>query len=163
MLSRKILDAIGNWYTRERPYRFGSDDERKPPFVPPPTGETDGWLRRVDEGNGINISLLFRVYLLHIPAPPSAALPLPRLHHLLPSPSLLHDMAASFGGSFAAAAAVVALLLTSAQAVQHIVGDDHGWDVSSDVAAWTIDRVFRVGDNICKIRSSLSLSLPFFC
>ncbi|XP_064961103.1 blue copper protein 1a [Musa acuminata AAA Group] len=68
-------------------------------------------------------------------------------------------MAASFGGSFAAAAAVVAMLLTSAQAVQHIVGDDHGWDVSSDVAAWTIDRVFRVGDNIWFAYSAAEESL----
>ncbi|RWW63563.1 hypothetical protein BHE74_00029253 [Ensete ventricosum] len=128
------------------------------PTIRPTNYRRDGWLRRVDERNGINISLLFRVSSSFILLP---ALPPPHFHSHVSTicfPPLLvfffffftTDMAASFGGSFAAAAAVVAMLLTSAQAVQHIVGDDHGWDVSSDVAAWTIDRIFRVGDNISK-------------
>ncbi|RRT61824.1 hypothetical protein B296_00008691 [Ensete ventricosum] len=129
------------------------------PTIRPANYRRDGWLRRVDERNGINISLLFRVSSSFILLP---ALPPPHFHSHVSTicfPPLLvffffffftTDMAASFGGSFAAAAAVVAMLLTSAQAVQHIVGDDHGWDVSSDVAAWTIDRIFRVGDNISK-------------
>ncbi|CAL9174667.1 unnamed protein product [Musa hybrid cultivar] len=36
-----------------------------------------------------------------------------------------------------------------AQAVQHhVVGDDLGWDLSSNLAAWSKDRIFRVGDEI---------------
>ncbi|GMH05262.1 hypothetical protein Nepgr_007102 [Nepenthes gracilis] len=30
--------------------------------------------------------------------------------------------------------------------VHHVVGDDRGWDSSSDVASWAAGRVFRVGD-----------------
>ncbi|XP_038983905.1 uclacyanin 1-like [Phoenix dactylifera] len=36
----------------------------------------------------------------------------------------------------------------AAEGVDHVVGGDQGWDAASDVAAWSIDRVFRVGDNI---------------
>ncbi|GAA0150090.1 hypothetical protein LIER_09107 [Lithospermum erythrorhizon] len=30
----------------------------------------------------------------------------------------------------------------------HVVGDDKGWDISSDLATWASGRVFKVGDNI---------------
>ncbi|XP_043689318.1 early nodulin-like protein 1 [Telopea speciosissima] len=30
----------------------------------------------------------------------------------------------------------------------HVVGGDNGWDISSDIAAWSADRLFRVGDHI---------------
>lgn len=56
---------------------------------------------------------------------------------------------------------VVALFVISATAslagkcivtaqVRHVVGGDPGWDPSSDIAAWSSGRVFRVGDEICE-------------
>ncbi|GAB2298948.1 hypothetical protein Dimus_033024 [Dionaea muscipula] len=30
--------------------------------------------------------------------------------------------------------------------VHHVVGDDRGWDSSSDIASWAAGRIFRVGD-----------------
>ncbi|XP_073098929.1 uncharacterized protein [Elaeis guineensis] len=36
----------------------------------------------------------------------------------------------------------------AAGGADHVVGGDQGWDAASDVAAWSTDRVFRVGDNI---------------
>ncbi|KAE8714887.1 tropinone reductase-like protein [Hibiscus syriacus] len=35
-----------------------------------------------------------------------------------------------------------------AQPHQHVVGDDRGWDPSSDIATWSSGRSFRVGDKI---------------
>ncbi|WCJ28119.1 hypothetical protein M5689_009828 [Euphorbia peplus] len=32
--------------------------------------------------------------------------------------------------------------------VQHVVGEDRGWEAGSDVASWSSARNFRVGDNI---------------
>ncbi|GAB4826514.1 hypothetical protein Ancab_033410 [Ancistrocladus abbreviatus] len=32
--------------------------------------------------------------------------------------------------------------------VHHVVGDDRGWDTSSDVASWAAGRIFTVGDFI---------------
>ncbi|KDP37784.1 hypothetical protein JCGZ_06463 [Jatropha curcas] len=32
--------------------------------------------------------------------------------------------------------------------VHHVVGDDRGWDPSSDVASWSSGKTFRVGDKI---------------
>nr|DAD23530.1 TPA_asm: hypothetical protein HUJ06_024993 [Nelumbo nucifera] len=32
--------------------------------------------------------------------------------------------------------------------VHHVVGDDHGWDPSSNIGAWSSGRIFRVGDKI---------------
>nr|XP_016501431.1 PREDICTED: mavicyanin-like [Nicotiana tabacum] len=49
---------------------------------------------------------------------------------------------------------VAAVLLTAAMVagahdqVQHVVGEDRGWDPSSDVASWSSGRIFRVGDKI---------------
>ena len=50
---------------------------------------------------------------------------------------------------------VVALLLLvyvswAGALVHHVVGGDRGWDTSSDVQAWLSNKVFRVGDKICK-------------
>ncbi|KAG1364258.1 uclacyanin 1 [Cocos nucifera] len=36
----------------------------------------------------------------------------------------------------------------AAGGVDHVVGGDQGWDAASDVAAWSTNRVFMVGDNI---------------
>lgn len=44
--------------------------------------------------------------------------------------------------------------------VHHVVGEDRGWDPSSDVASWSSQRVFRVGDKICELLL-LSPSLLF--
>ncbi|KAJ0989743.1 hypothetical protein J5N97_008099 [Dioscorea zingiberensis] len=30
----------------------------------------------------------------------------------------------------------------------HVVGGDQGWDAASNIAAWSMDKIFRVGDNI---------------
>ncbi|XP_039020017.1 umecyanin-like [Hibiscus syriacus] len=35
-----------------------------------------------------------------------------------------------------------------AQPHQHVVGDDRGWDTSSDIATWSSGQNFRVGDKI---------------
>ncbi|XAR53837.1 hypothetical protein NMG60_11022535 [Bertholletia excelsa] len=32
--------------------------------------------------------------------------------------------------------------------LHHVVGDDHGWDQSSDVESWSSGRIFRVGDKL---------------
>ncbi|KAG8655788.1 mavicyanin [Manihot esculenta] len=32
--------------------------------------------------------------------------------------------------------------------VNHLVGGDHGWDPSTDVASWSSGRTFRIGDKI---------------
>ncbi|KAK8675222.1 hypothetical protein V6N13_033292 [Hibiscus sabdariffa] len=37
---------------------------------------------------------------------------------------------------------------SGAQPHHHVVGDDHGWDPSSDIATWSSRRSFRVGDKI---------------
>ncbi|EHA8591107.1 chemocyanin [Cocos nucifera] len=36
----------------------------------------------------------------------------------------------------------------AAQGIHHVVGDDPGWDATTDVAAWAVNRIFRVGDSI---------------
>lgn len=60
---------------------------------------------------------------------------------------------------FVAAAMVVFTAATVAGVqVHHVVGDDRGWDPSTDVASWSSKRVFRVGDKICE----LSLLYSFF-
>lgn len=86
---------------------------------------------------------------------------LPRLNFLHPpnctNPSMLSrsSMAAGY-----LAIVIAAMLLSESyknaaaaaaekEAVEHIVGDDRGWDISSNVAAWSSDRIFRVGDSIC--------------
>lgn len=32
----------------------------------------------------------------------------------------------------------------------HVVGGDQGWDTSTDVASWSANKNFHVGDTICK-------------
>ncbi|XP_008776646.1 uclacyanin 1-like [Phoenix dactylifera] len=32
--------------------------------------------------------------------------------------------------------------------LHHVVGGDQGWDAASDMAAWSLDKLFRVGDNL---------------
>ncbi|MCD7466071.1 hypothetical protein HAX54_002421 [Datura stramonium] len=52
----------------------------------------------------------------------------------------------------AAAAAIVFTAATVAGAqVHHVVGDDRGWDPSTDVASWSSERIFRVGDKILSL------------
>ncbi|XP_055827950.1 mavicyanin-like [Solanum dulcamara] len=47
---------------------------------------------------------------------------------------------------------VVATVFTAATVagaqVHHVVGEDRGWDPSTDVASWSSQRVFRVGDKL---------------
>ncbi|GKV01908.1 hypothetical protein SLEP1_g14420 [Rubroshorea leprosula] len=52
--------------------------------------------------------------------------------------------------------------------IHHVVGGDHGWDPSCDIAAWSSGRIFRVGDKICKsfvltlyVSSSLLIKLRY--
>ena len=90
--------------------------------------------------------VLFNLPLLHMPSSFSCT-SLPFLSHLP-----LELMASLL------TVVVVTLLCVGsggggaiAQAVQHhVVGDDLGWDLSSNLAAWSMDRIFRVGDEICK-------------
>lgn len=57
-----------------------------------------------------------------------------------------------------AALAVLALAVGShltlgageARLGHHVVGGDRGWDVASDVAGWSTDKEFRVGESICE-------------
>ncbi|KAM3201586.1 hypothetical protein T459_29087 [Capsicum annuum] len=61
---------------------------------------------------------------------------------------------------FVAAAMVVFTAATVAGVqVHHVVGDDRGWDPSTDVASWSSNRVFRVGDKIWFTYSSAQESL----
>ncbi|XP_072970054.1 umecyanin-like [Typha angustifolia] len=59
---------------------------------------------------------------------------------------------ASFLGTFVGALVGLMLLASGAfgesKVVHHVVGGDQGWDASSNVAAWAMGRVFRVGDSI---------------
>ncbi|KAL3323404.1 hypothetical protein AABB24_037839 [Solanum stoloniferum] len=60
---------------------------------------------------------------------------------------------------------VVAIVFTAATAVvagapvHHVVGEDRGWDPSTDVASWYSQRVFRVGDKIWFTYSTTQESL----
>ncbi|XP_015166401.1 basic blue protein-like isoform X1 [Solanum tuberosum] len=60
---------------------------------------------------------------------------------------------------------VVAIVFTAAAAavagdpVHHVVGEDRGWDPSTDVASWYSQRVFRVGDKIWFTYSTTQESL----
>jgi hypothetical protein len=38
----------------------------------------------------------------------------------------------------------------AAAPVHHVVGGDPGWDVASDVLAWSAGRHFAVGESLCK-------------
>ena len=59
------------------------------------------------------------------------------------------------GKDMAGVKMIVALLLVvyvswvGAQ-THHVVGGDRGWAKSSEVRDWLSDKVFRVGDKICK-------------
>lgn len=50
----------------------------------------------------------------------------------------------------------------------HVVGGDPGWDVASDVIAWSANKLFTVGDTLCKSTrtritySPASLGSPIF-
>jgi hypothetical protein len=44
----------------------------------------------------------------------------------------------------------------------HVVGDDQGWDTSTDVASWSAKKDFHVGDIICKQLVIHIFFLPFF-
>lgn len=76
----------------------------------------------------------------------------------------LSNMAASSRVYFGLLVSLTALASTdnafgTALAVQHVVGNDQGWDLSSNLAAWSINRLFRVGDEICR---TLFFSFFFF-
>lgn len=34
--------------------------------------------------------------------------------------------------------------------VDHVVGGDPGWEATTDVATWAVNKIFRVGDSICE-------------
>ncbi|KAK4369722.1 hypothetical protein RND71_009197 [Anisodus tanguticus] len=59
--------------------------------------------------------------------------------------------------------AAAAILFTAATVVgaqvYHVVGEDRGWDPSTDVASWSSKRVFRVGDKIWFTYSAAQESL----
>lgn len=47
--------------------------------------------------------------------------------------------------------AIVAMVLPSlTMATQYIVGDDKGWTRDYNYTEWVKDKVFRVGDTLCK-------------
>ncbi|XP_059307155.1 uclacyanin 1-like [Lycium ferocissimum] len=58
---------------------------------------------------------------------------------------------------------VVAIVFTAATVagaqVHHVVGEDRGWDPSTNVASWSSNRVFRVGDKIWFTYSAAQESL----
>ena len=69
------------------------------------------------------------------------------------SPPPLSNMAGSSRVYLGLLVSLTALASTdnafrTALAVQHVVGNDQGWDLSANLAAWSINRVFRVGDEI---------------
>ncbi|KAI4298772.1 hypothetical protein L6164_032290 [Bauhinia variegata] len=43
---------------------------------------------------------------------------------------------------------IISVTASLAAKVQHVVGGDHGWGPSSDLASWSNHRTFRVGDEI---------------
>lgn len=44
--------------------------------------------------------------------------------------------------------AVIMMNLNLCSAVEHVVGDDRGWDPHSDFHGWASRKIFRVGDNL---------------
>lgn len=52
---------------------------------------------------------------------------------------------------------VIGFALTC-RATTYTVGDSSGWDISTDLDSWTKDKVFNVGDVLCKF---IKLSHPF--
>ncbi|KAH0714006.1 hypothetical protein KY290_006871 [Solanum tuberosum] len=52
-----------------------------------------------------------------------------------------------------------AVAVVAGDPVHHVVGEDRGWDPSTDVASWYSQRVFRVGDKIWFTYSTTQESL----
>lgn len=48
------------------------------------------------------------------------------------------------------------------EGMNHVVGGDQGWDAASDIASWSINKIFTVGDNICEFSFSYSFIYIFF-
>ncbi|CAN4126947.1 unnamed protein product [Withania somnifera] len=63
---------------------------------------------------------------------------------------------------FMVAAVVVvftAVTVVAGAQVHHVVGEDRGWDPSTDVASWSSNRVFKVGDKLWFTYSAAQESL----
>lgn len=56
----------------------------------------------------------------------------------------------------------VATVVVAGAPVHHVVGEDRGWDPSTDITSWYSQRVFRVGDKICELLSFSFLCIFFF-
>jgi len=44
------------------------------------------------------------------------------------------------------------LLSSVAMATDYVVGDDKGWTLDFNYTTWAQDKVFRVGDTLCKFQ-----------
>ncbi|TMW95709.1 hypothetical protein EJD97_008457 [Solanum chilense] len=53
----------------------------------------------------------------------------------------------------------VATVVVAGDPVHHVVGEDRGWDPSTDITSWYSQRVFRVGDKIWFTYSTTQESL----
>ncbi|XP_039142223.1 uclacyanin 1-like [Dioscorea cayenensis subsp. rotundata] len=42
----------------------------------------------------------------------------------------------------------IVLVMMRCEGMNHVVGGDQGWDAASDIASWSINKIFTVGDNI---------------
>ncbi|KAM0942547.1 putative Phytocyanin domain, cupredoxin [Dioscorea sansibarensis] len=43
---------------------------------------------------------------------------------------------------------IVLVMMRSCEGMNHVVGGDQGWDAASDLSSWSLNKIFRVGDNI---------------
>ena len=75
------------------------------------------------------------------------------------------DMAIVSVTTATAAAGVLILVIAAGAAAaagarrHHVVGGDPGWAVASDVLAWSADRLFTVGDTLCKSMTNACVDL----
>lgn len=46
--------------------------------------------------------------------------------------------------------------------VNHVVGEDRGWELASDIGSWVEGRTFIVGDFLCMVFFALLKALFFF-
>ena len=58
---------------------------------------------------------------------------------------------------FVGAIAILAFVLAAVvMATKFSVGDDQGWTINFDYEAWSKDKVFQVGDELCNVAQALS-------
>lgn len=57
---------------------------------------------------------------------------------------------------------ILGLALTRCRATTYTVGDNSGWDISTDLDSWAQDKRFVVGDILCMFFSSISIYMIIY-